>query len=286
MFHPLLPFSRPTVTLTDPALVQKLLEQDKVGSTTKGKVYRLVRPLIGDGLLAAAGVEHARQRRTAELGFKLEALELTATTAATLMRTRYAPYVDARGASDVDVYELMLKLTLDVLGEVAFGADFNGLETGGLYEAFETVIFTLTVRTGQLPGAQFLPTAANRKFDASLRQLDDAVLSIVQARMSQRDRGDVTDTPRNDLLSAMLALDERGEPVMSLAEICDNVKTFLFAGHDTTAAALTWWAPSELLASPSELLVSPSDEKVANRDIRVWHGVRRTAYDRKWSLND
>jgi len=63
---------------------------------------------------------------------------------------------------------------------VAFGADFNGLETGGLYEAFETVIFTLTVRTGQLPGAQYLPTAANRKFDAALRQLDDAVKSIVQ----------------------------------------------------------------------------------------------------------
>lgn len=63
---------------------------------------------------------------------------------------------------------------------MAFGADFNGLETGGLYEAFETVIFTLTVRTGQLPGAQYMPTAANRKFDAALRQLDDAVQSIVQ----------------------------------------------------------------------------------------------------------
>jgi cytochrome P450 len=48
-----------------------------VGTTTKGKVYRLVRPLIGDGLLASAGEEHARQRRTSELGFKLEALEVT-----------------------------------------------------------------------------------------------------------------------------------------------------------------------------------------------------------------
>ena len=58
--------------------------------------------------------------------------------------------------------------------------------------------------------------------------------------MSQRDSGDADVAPRDDLLSAMLALDERGLPVMSQAEICDNVKTFLFAGHDTTAAALTW----------------------------------------------
>jgi hypothetical protein len=71
---------------------------------------------------------------------------------------------------------------------VAFGADFNGLETGGLYEAFETVIFTLTVRTGQLPGAQYLPTAANRKFDAALRQLDDAVQSIVQVLPGNTDQ--------------------------------------------------------------------------------------------------
>jgi hypothetical protein len=30
VFHPLLPFARPTITLTDPQLVARLLEQDKV----------------------------------------------------------------------------------------------------------------------------------------------------------------------------------------------------------------------------------------------------------------
>jgi cytochrome P450 len=96
----------------------KALLGRQVGTTTKGKVYRLVKPLIGDGLLASAGEEHARQRRTSELGFKLEALELTCATCASLMSTRYCPYVDAQ-RSAVDVYELMLKLTLDVLGEGA-----------------------------------------------------------------------------------------------------------------------------------------------------------------------
>lgn len=51
-----------------------------------------------------------------------------------------------------------------------------------MYSAFETVITTLTVRTGQLPGASWLPTEANRKYDAALAQLDGTVQRIVRDR--------------------------------------------------------------------------------------------------------
>ena len=78
-----IPFPRPSLLTHDKALLTRRSSKTprgvprQVGTTTKGKVYRLVRPLIGDGLLASAGEEHARQRRTSELGFKLEALEVT-----------------------------------------------------------------------------------------------------------------------------------------------------------------------------------------------------------------
>jgi hypothetical protein len=54
----------------------------------------------------------------------LVCVQLTCATAATLMDTRYCPYVDTQPVDTaVDVYELMLKLTLDVLGE---GASYCG----------------------------------------------------------------------------------------------------------------------------------------------------------------
>jgi hypothetical protein len=58
---------------------------------------------------------------------------------------------------------------------------------------------------------------------------------------------------RPDLLSALLALDADGRAVLSESEIVDNMKTFLFAGHDTTAAALTW-ALCQLAKEPKHLV--------------------------------
>lgn len=46
---------------------------------------------------------------------------------------------------------------------------------------------------------------------------------------------------QNDLLDVMLEANESSEETMSNKEILDNIKTILFAGHDTTGAALSWY---------------------------------------------
>jgi cytochrome P450 len=92
------------------------------GITKKGEVYRLVSPLLGNGILTAEGAEHTKVRKVAEMAFGLDALELTCSTAHHLMQTRYNPHIDASfdptiGGARVKVYDHMLKLTLDTLGE-------------------------------------------------------------------------------------------------------------------------------------------------------------------------
>jgi len=53
VFHPLLPFARPTVTVTDPELVTRLLEQDKVRAFCPSPVAVLCATSVAEGPLHA-----------------------------------------------------------------------------------------------------------------------------------------------------------------------------------------------------------------------------------------
>jgi cytochrome P450 len=71
-----------------------------------------------------------------------------------------------------------------------------------------------------------------------VRELDDAIISIVRARWRKKQAGE--DVP-DDVLERVLEQvreDEYGADVET--QLCFEIKTFLLAGHETSAAMLTW----------------------------------------------
>jgi cytochrome P450 len=79
-----------------------------------------------------------------------------------------------------------------------------------------------------------LPTPGRRRFTAALARLNTMVWQLIEEqRQSGRDRG--------DLLSLLLASHDpaTGER-MPAQRVRDEVMTLVFAGHETTALALTW----------------------------------------------
>lgn len=68
-----------------------------------------------------------------------------------------------------------------------------------------------------------------------MSKLNGAVDNIVNARSKERKDGK---KESNDLLDIMLEASENAS--MSTKILHDNIKTILFAGHDTTGAALSW----------------------------------------------
>jgi hypothetical protein len=78
-----------------------------------------------------------------------------------------------------------------------------------------------------------LPTPANRRFRRALAALDTAVEGIVAARLAAGDVGD-------DLLGMLLAAQGEDGSGIDARQVRDEVMTMLVAGHETSAAALTW----------------------------------------------
>jgi cytochrome P450 len=107
-----------------------------------------------------------------------------------------------------------------------------------LQSAFREINETLMQRLSALaPLPLWMPSRQNRRFRAALKLLDGAVYRIIARR---RDEG-VGVGERSDLLSMLMgACDERDGQGMSDRQLRDEVLTILFAGHETTAVALSW----------------------------------------------
>jgi cytochrome P450 len=129
-----------------------------------------------------------------------------------------------------------------VVGHALFGADLSGdadrLARATL-QALDVVIARARV---PITPPQWVPTAGNVRLRRANAELDRAVRAMTSARMSRS-----AEPEQPDMLDLLLAVrDDHGAP-LTQEQIRDQMVTFIVAGHETVASALTWsWA---LLAS-------------------------------------
>lgn len=84
----------------------------------------------------------------------------------------------------------------------------------------------------------WVPTPARRRFRDASTTVESEAERLLAERRAATD-GDGAE-PGEDLLSTLVAVQEAGDAELSDREILDQVVGFIFAGHDTTALALTY----------------------------------------------
>src|SRR5439155_4224101 len=128
----------------------------------------------------------------------------------------------------------MMRLVLHIAGATLFGVEV-GPEADAL-GAGQRAIFALVRHKmdNPLSAPLWVPTRRNRAFRSAKGLLESVVLRAIAARRCSGPAG-------NDLLDLLLAArDEESGTGMSDQQLKDEVLTLLFAGHDTTAGALSW----------------------------------------------
>jgi cytochrome P450 len=105
----------------------------------------------------------------------------------------------------------------------------------------------------------WVPTTQHREFARSQQFLDERIKIFIQDRRA-------TQHECQDVLALLLAaVDEAGQP-LSDKEIRDELMTFLLAGHDTTANALTWtWFLLSQFRTVRERLIQEIDTVLEGR---------------------
>lgn len=219
------------VMVSSPAYAHEVLVERQEDYEKSAVLTVLIRPIIGDGILASQGSRHKRRRAIVVPAFQAN---------------RIARYHDAivretdrvldrfRAGTEVNFGEEMLHLTLEIVGATLFNTKVSAdIATVGRAVTDGSEAVTDLLRSFLfLPPTRF--TAPGRKLFKAQRDLDRVVYRIIrERRASGQDPGDV--------LSMLLAArDAETDEGLSDEELRDEVMTLFLAGHETTANGLTW----------------------------------------------
>jgi cytochrome P450 len=205
----------------------------------KAFTYRPLRALVGNGLLTSEGEMWRQHRRLIQPVFsRRDATGFGPQMAAAAQRLarRWAGLPDG---SLVDAAREMSRLTLEIVGVALFGADLTD-DAGQLSRAMSigqrVAVLTTFLPIAWGPVSTRAVRAAARRLGGTAEGIEGPASRLIAARRA----GARPARASGDLLDVLLrARAQDGEPLTD-GEICDEVATFMLAGHETSANALTW----------------------------------------------
>ena len=253
----------------DPDLIKTVLLDKRDVFPKDPLERRVLGGLLGDGILIAEGSDWRWQRKTVAPLFRHEEILRYVPTFSTAAEAMLAEWRDAPSGVLRAIDSDMQRATFNVLSDTLLAG--SGEHVGHKIEQasadfLEPISWSIAYALMKFPG--WLPHPGKRRIHRAERTLREAVSELVRARCN-----DATD--RDDLFARLSAAKnpDTGEP-MSEAILVDNLLTFLTAGHETTARALTWtiYLVSQAPEWEARMLqeiesVVPSDGPVAKEHI-------------------
>ena len=225
--------------VSDPAAVRRVF-LDNVANYRKDAVQlRVLKPGLGNGLLTAEGETWKSQRRSLAPLFSPRQVASFAPAMHRVARDCAARIAEMRDGTIVAAHQEMGVAALKVLEQTLFsqglGRDASEFQKA-VSRYFDTIgrIDPLDV----LGAPDFVPRIGRIRGRDSLAFFASAVDDIVSSRRALIASGG---TPPTDLLTLLLrAADPETGRGMPEEDVRANVVTFINAGHETTANALTW----------------------------------------------
>ena len=217
--------------LNNPADVRHVLVVNQ-DNYTKAPVPPVEARVFGQGVLHTEGTVHNRQRRIFLPFFHGDHVSSYADLITNTTAGMTATWAEG---TTIDTGQAMTQITLSVIWRLLFGQDI-GTEAKTVMEAITTGQQLIKRQYDSLLAWMlplWVPTTLHRQFSRNHRALESIIRRLIRDRRS-------APTQSADLLSLLLAAtDPSGNP-LSEEEIRDELITFLLAGHETTANALTW----------------------------------------------
>ncbi|MBR0755762.1 cytochrome P450 [Bradyrhizobium jicamae] len=230
-------FGRSSFILNTPDAIRHVLVDNYENYVRTRAGIRVLRPILGEGLLIAEGRAWKHQRRTLSPAFTpravttLEPYMITATdeTIAKLKTASNGP---------VDLREAMQRMTLEIAGRTmfSFGMDRHGAALRDFVMEYGETLARPHMLDLLLPLNWPSPQDFRR---ARFRKRWTAFVGQLMAE--RRAAGKDADAPARDLFDLMgAARDPETGAAFNDAQLGDEVATMILAGHETTATALFW----------------------------------------------
>lgn len=230
-------FGRSSFILNTPDAIKHVLVDNYENYARTPAGIRVLRPVLGEGLLISEGRAWKYQRRTLAPAFTPRAVNtliphMLAATDETIVKLR------AAANAPVDLRETMQRMTLEIAGRTmfSFGMDRHGAALRDFVMEYGARLarphFLDLVLPLSWPSPQDFARARFRKRWTSF---------IAMLMAERRAAGKSAGAPPSDLFDLMgAARDPETGEAFNDEQLGDQVATMILAGHETTATALFW----------------------------------------------
>lgn len=230
-------FLRNSFILNQPDAIRHVLLNNYENYSRTPAGIRMLRPVLGDGLLIAEGHSWTFQRRTLAPAFTPRATanlvpHMTAVLDETLAK------LDERTSEPIDLREVMQRMTLEIAGRTmfSFGMDRHGA-------TLRNFVMEYAARLGRPYFLDMLlPVSWPSPMDLARARFRKRWTEFVATLIAERRAmGKKDGAPPHDLFDLMdAARDPETAKGFSDEQLVDEVATMILAGHETTATALFW----------------------------------------------
>nr|QNS29943.1 cytochrome P450 [Nothapodytes nimmoniana] len=246
------------VIVSDPIVARHILRENAF-SYDKGVLAEILEPIMGKGLIPADLDTWKQRRRVIAPGFHALYLEamvkvFTDCSERTILKVEKLleeEVFQGRNMIELDLEAEFSSLALDIIGLGVFNYDFGSVTKespvikavyGTLFEAEHRSTFYIPY--WKIPLATWL-VPRQWKFQNDLKVINNCLDGLIKNAKETRQETDVEKLQQRDYLNLKDAsllrflVDMRGVDVDD-RQLRDDLMTMLIAGHETTAAVLTW----------------------------------------------
>jgi cytochrome P450 len=222
-------FHIPICLVANPEAIENVLVTNHA-NFVKSRDYRAMESMMGKGLLTSDGELWKKQRKLIQPAFNHDDILGYARIMVDRTQEMLATWRDGETR---DIHQEMMRLTLQIAAQTLFGADVSSyaetvaasvkvaMETFSLHASLALLV-PLSWNPPQTPGLR-----------RAVRNLDQVTSEIIARRRASGKK-------ESDLLQMLLdTRDSDGSP-MTEQQMRDELRTLLLAGHETTAAAMSW----------------------------------------------
>jgi cytochrome P450 len=247
--------------LADPKALQYVLQTSGYRFPKLHMVRATIRMLLGEGIAYVHGDQHKRHRKIMSPAFSAPQLKSFLPLFLRHSNKLVQKWKDEEIASSsngepiFNIHKWLSCTTLDVVGESGFGFQFGALDNtknelsqvydnlfvdSTLYPHRWDIVFRSLWKYFPSSALWFLRYLPSREY-TRFRRYQDFIRNFGRGLIKQTEAN--SEGNGKDVMSVLLHANEAEEARLKLSEIevVDQISTILLAGHDTTAASLTWW---------------------------------------------
>ncbi len=221
---------RDIMFVRDPALVNAINVTYWADFYKPDYIKLMWKPFLGDGLVPNDGESWKRQHKLIMPGFHKRRVDAYAPTMVDFTERMLDRWKEGERR---DMRFELNALALEVVADTLFDIDIGEGDSETIRDALADISKILVKDADKMiPRPAWWPSAENRRKKRAIAKIEEIIRRVHEERRTYK-------TDRGDLFSHMVFVeDEQGG--MSDKQLRDEAMTLIFAGHETTAHALTW----------------------------------------------